>query len=136
MQIIWLTISAILPLAAIAAAQTISPASPLACDRSALTPAERKRHFDELGPALRGLVKNVRELRNGYEFELPADPATFRLAAEWAAVEHVCCPFFEIDLRQEREKGAFWMRLAGRSGVKRFIEADFGGWMRRAGKGG
>jgi hypothetical protein len=25
--------------------------SPLACDREALTPQQRKRHFDELGPA-------------------------------------------------------------------------------------
>jgi hypothetical protein len=78
---------------------------------------------------LRQTVKNVRELRDGYEFQFPADPVTFRLVAEWAAGEHLCCPFFDIDLRQEREQGAFWMRLSGRSGVKQFIEADFAKWM-------
>jgi hypothetical protein len=114
MKIIWLIFSAVLPLSAIAARRTIAPASPLACDRSALTPADRKRHFDELGPAPRGMIGNVRQVRDGYEFEFPAGPATFRLVAEWAALERVCCPFFEIDLRQEREKGGFWMRLAGR----------------------
>ena len=129
MKIPWMLISAVLLLGAIAAGDAISQASPFACQRSALSAADRKRHFDELGPTLRGMVKNVRELRDGYEFEFPADPATFRLVAEWAAGEHLCCPFFDIDLRQEREKGAFWMRLSGRSGVKQFIEADLGKWM-------
>jgi hypothetical protein len=109
----------------------ISQESPFACNRSALTAADRKRHFDELGPNLRGMVKNVRELLDGYEFQFPADPATFLLVAEWAAGEHLCCPFFDIDLRQGREKGAFWMRLSGRAGVKQFIEADLGKWMNR-----
>jgi hypothetical protein len=129
MKITLMLISAVLLLGTIAAGQSISQASPLACDRSALSAAGRKRHFDELGPTLRGMVKNVRELRDGFEFEFPGDPATFRLVAEWAAGEHLCCPFFDIDLRQEREKGAFWMRLSGRSGVKQFIEADLGKWM-------
>ena len=124
-------ISAVQLLSALAAGQAISQASPFACNRSAFSTADRKRHFDELGPTLRGMVRNVRELRDGYEFEFPADPATFRLVAEWAAGEHLCCPFFDIDLRQEREKGAFWMRLSGRPGVKQFIEADLGKWMSR-----
>ena len=120
---------AVLLLSTIAVGQAISQASPFACDRSALTSAARRRHFDELGPTLRGMIRNVRELRDGYEFEFPADSETFRLVAEWAAGEHLCCPFFDIDLRQEREKGALWMRLSGRSGVKQFIEADLGKWM-------
>lgn len=43
--------------------------SPFACDRLALTPELRKRHFDELGPQMRLLRKSVRELPDGYEFE-------------------------------------------------------------------
>ena len=91
---------------------------------------QRKRHFDELGPELRSMVKGVRELPDGYEFQFPSDPATFQLVAEWAAFEHLCCPFFDIDLRLEREHGAFWMRLTGREGVKEFINADFSRWFR------
>lgn len=126
-----LLISAVLLLAAIAAAAD----SPFACDRTALTGQDRKRHFDELGPALRAIVMNARELPDGYEFQYPADPASFRLVAEWAAGEHVCCPFFDIELRQQREKGEFWLRLTGRPGVKQFITADFEKWINHASTG-
>lgn len=131
MKIALMLITTVLLLSTIAVGQAISSASPFACNRVALSATDRKRHFDELGPTLREMVRNVRELRDGYEFEFPVDPATFRLVAEWAAGEHLCCPFFDIDLRQEREKGAFWMRLSGRSGVKQFIESDLGKWMSR-----
>jgi len=124
-------ISPVLLLSTIVLGQVISHDSPLACNRLALTEVERKRHFDELGPTLRGMIKNIREVRGGYEFQFPADPASFRLVAEWAAGEHLCCPFFDIDLRQERENGALWIRLSGRSGVKQFIEADLDKWMSR-----
>lgn len=103
-------------------------AQPFACDRSALPPEARKRHFDELGPKLRSLHKNIRELPDGYEFEFPGDAATFRAAAEWMEGEHACCPFFDIDLRWERERGALRLRLTGRDGVKEFIRADFARW--------
>lgn len=110
----------------------LSQESPFACDRAALTAEARKRHFEELGPMLRAIHKSVKELPDGFAFEFPADAATFQLVAEWAAGEHLCCPFFDIDLHQEREKsGTFWMRLTGRPGVKQFIAADLGSWMKR-----
>lgn len=105
-------------------------ASAFACDVSALTPAERKRHFEELGPALRALKKSVRELPDGYEFQFPADASTFALLTEWIAGERACCPFFEINLRVDREKGPLWLRLTGRDGVKQFIEAEAGAWLK------
>src|SRR5689334_17965125 len=85
--------------------------SPFACDRMALAPKARHRHFDELGPALRAMKKTVRELPDGYEFQFPNDARTVELLAEWAAGEHACCPFFDIDLRMEREHGAVRLRL-------------------------
>jgi hypothetical protein len=122
-------------LAATAAAAASPPASPprespFACDRSALSPAERKRHFDELGPALRAVKKSVRELPDGYELEFPADTVTWQRLSEWAFQERRCCPFFDIDLRLEREGGAVWMRLGGRPGTKAFIQADAGPWLK------
>jgi hypothetical protein len=107
------------------------PQSAFACNRLALTPEQRKRHFDELGPRLQSLKKNVRELPNGYEFEFPADSSTVQLAAEWAVGERACCPFFDIDLRLEREGGSLWLGLTGREGVKQFIEADGAAWIKR-----
>jgi hypothetical protein len=107
------------------------PQSAFACNRLALTREQRKRHFDELGPKLRSLKKSVRELPNGYEFEFPADPNTVQLVAEWAVGEHACCPFFDIDMRLEREGGSLWLGLTGREGVKQFIQADGAAWIRR-----
>lgn len=128
---VWMLICAALSLSALVPGQSAPHESPFACNRAALTDTDRKRHFDELGPALRAIVKSVRELADGYDFQFPADPATFRLVAEWAAGEHLCCPFFDIELRQARENGAFWMRLSGRPGVKQFIEADLGKWIKK-----
>ena len=104
--------------------------SPFACDRSALNPNERKRHFDELGPQLRRLVVQARELPDGYEFQFPGNRPTFELIAEWSAGEHLCCPFFDIDLRLDREGGATWIRLTGRPGTKEFIRTDFKTWFK------
>ncbi|HEU5247140.1 MAG TPA: hypothetical protein VFU09_08635 [Candidatus Udaeobacter sp.] len=100
--------------------------SPFACNAFALSPEVRKRHFEELGPALLNLKKSTRELPGGYEFEFPADNTTYQLLTEWAFQERLCCPFFEIDLRLDREGGPLWLRLTGRRGTKEFIKEEFG----------
>jgi hypothetical protein len=107
------------------------PESPFACNRLALTPEQRKRHFDELGPKLRSLKKTVRELPNGYEFEFPSDSYVVQLVAEWAIGERACCPFFDIGIHLEREGGSLWLALTGREGVKQFIQADGAVWIRQ-----
>jgi len=105
--------------------------SPFACNRLALTPEQRKRHFDELSPKLLSLKKSVRELPNGYEFEFSAEPKTVQLVAEWAVGERACCPLFDIDMRLEREGGSFWLAVTGREGVKQFIQADGAAWIKK-----
>jgi hypothetical protein len=100
--------------------------SPFACNALALSPEVRKRHFEEVGPALLKLKKGTRELPDGYEFEFPADKATYQLLAEWLVEERLCCPFLEIDLRLSAEGGPLWLRLTGRPGTKEFIKAEFG----------
>ena len=99
--------------------------SPFACNAFALSPEVRKRHFDELGPALLKLKKSTRELPDGYEFELPPDKGTYQLLTEWAFQERLCCPFFDIDVRFDRENGPLWLRLTGRPGTKEFIKEEF-----------
>ena len=103
--------------------------SPFACDVKALTPEERRRHFEELGPQLRSLRKRVHELPEGYEFEFPADPDTFALVTEWSIQERACCPFFDIDIRLDREGGPLRLRLTGREGAKEFIKSDGAAWL-------
>jgi len=99
--------------------------SRFACNAFALSPEARKCHFDELGPALLKLKKSTRELPDGYEFELPPDKGTYQLLTEWAYQERLCCPFFDIDVRFERENGPLWLRLTGRPGTKEFIKEEF-----------
>jgi hypothetical protein len=106
--------------------QSAKHESPFACNAFALSPEIRKRHFEELGPALLKLKKSIRELPDGYEFELSADNKTYQLLTEWAFQERLCCPFFDIDLRFEREGGPLWLRLTGRPGTKEFIKEEFG----------
>jgi hypothetical protein len=105
--------------------------SPIACDRLALTPEQRKRHFDELGPAVRERITGVRELADGFELEFSSDRATFELVAEWLAGERTCCPFLDIDLRSRREGGPLRLALTGREGVKEFLQAEGAGWIKR-----
>ena len=105
--------------------QSAKHESPFACNAFTLSPEIRKRHFQELGPALLKLKKSMRELPDGYEFELPADNKTYQLLTEWAFQERLCCPFFDIDLRFDRENGPLWLRLTGRPGTKEFIKEEF-----------
>ena len=103
--------------------------SPFACDTMALTPEIRKRHFDVLGPKLVSLRTAVRELPNGYEFEFPNNLETYQNLSEWVFQESQCCPFFDLNIRLEREHGALVMSATGREGTKAFIQADAGRWI-------
>ena len=103
--------------------------SPFACNVGALTPAERHRHFVELGPALRHVKAGVRELPDGYEFCFPADRKTVGMLLEWVDQERLCCPFFDITVHFEPEGKAVWMRLTGRAGTKAFLKAEAGPWL-------
>ncbi|MBZ5721810.1 MAG: hypothetical protein LAO03_15635 [Acidobacteriia bacterium] len=95
------------------------------CDRSAIPPNQLSRKI-ELGRLLRSSIRRTRELPDGFEFELGSGPASFQDAAEWAGSERLCCPFFDISLQLTREKGPTFLRLTGETGVKQFIQAEFG----------
>lgn len=112
--------------AALSASRTTQ--SPFACDRLALTPALRHRHFDELGPFLRTKVIGARAQPGGYTFRFPNDWMTFASLTEWVNGERMCCPFFDIDLRVAREHGEIWLGLSGRPGTTEFIRSDFAPW--------
>jgi hypothetical protein len=104
--------------------------STFACDRAALSPQARRRHFEVLGPALRAAHRSARQLPNGVEFEFPPDDATVEALNEWVAGERRCCPFFDIELRFEHENGEIWLRLTGREGTKQFVQSEFAAWFR------
>ncbi len=99
--------------------------SAFACNAFALSPEARKRYFDDVGPALLKLKRSIRELPDGYELELATDNKTYQLLTEWMFQERLCCPFFDIALRSDRENGPLWLRLTGRPGTKEFIKEKF-----------
>ena len=115
------------------ATQAAKP-SPFYCDMEALDPARRARHFDVLGPELIAKRAAVRELRDGYEFDFPPDPATFRHLVEWVDGERECCPFFDIALRVQPEHGPLTMKVTGRPGTKDFIRNDAPRWIAPIGR--
>ena len=104
--------------------------SPFACSATALSPTERKQHFDDYGPRLRARLQRIREIPDGYEFAFRTDRDTYHVLAAWMYQERLCCPFFDLDLRIDREGGSTWLRLTGREGVKDFIRAEFEPWFR------
>jgi hypothetical protein len=106
------------------------PETPFFCDRTALTPEQRKRQ-QELGKALRSSVLGIQELPDGFEFEFPYDQSNYQALTEFTPLERACCPFFDISIRLEREGGKLWWRLTGRDGVKQFIHAEFSPWIKR-----
>lgn len=103
--------------------------SPFICDMSMLTAADRERK-EEIGGALASRLRAVHELPTGYEFVMPGDSTTIQLVIEWLVTERLCCPFFDFELRIDREGGPTALRLTGRKGTKEFIRADFGRWIK------
>src|SRR5579864_818031 len=104
--------------------------TPFYCDRTALTPEQRKRQ-QELAKILRSSVLGIQELPDGFEFEFPYDAANYQALTEFTPLERACCPFFDINIRLEREGGKIWWGLTGREGVKQFIRAEFSPWIKR-----
>lgn len=99
--------------------------SPIACDMSAIEPAQRARHVAN-GRQLFGAVSEIRELPDGYDFRLSGDPETLVKAAEFVSLERLCCPFLGFALEVGPEGGPVRLRLTGREGVKAFIREEVG----------
>jgi hypothetical protein len=104
--------------------------SPFACDMSAIAAAQRDAHLATIEKLFRS-AENVHELPNGYSFRLPNELDVLLTAAQFIALERLCCPFFGFGLEIEREGGAVWLSLTGRDGVKPFILAEIGNHLPR-----
>jgi hypothetical protein len=99
--------------------------SPFACEMSAIAPENRGAHLATIETLFRR-VEEIRELPAGYAFRLPNEAEILVIAAQFIALERLCCPFFGFGLEIEREGGAAWLSLTGREGVKPFIIAEIG----------
>jgi hypothetical protein len=99
--------------------------SPIACDMSAIEPALRAVHIARGGRVFRA-AEEIREMPDGYAFRLPNESDTLLKAAEFVALERLCCPFLGFALEVAPEGGPVWLRLTGREGVKAFIREEVG----------
>ena len=97
----------------------------LVCVLDSLTPELRARH-QMLSEQVKERRQSVRELPDGYAWQLPGDTAMWLTAAEFISLEHLCCPFFRLTLEIEPGQGAIWLQITGNSQVKQFVEAETG----------
>jgi len=96
--------------------------SPIACDMTVLSPAQRERHL-ATSRELFSTLKQSRELSNGYEFRIDG-PNVILQAAEFVSLEKLCCPFLNFEITVEAENGSVWLKLTGREGVKAFVREE------------
>ena len=101
-------------------------ASPLACDMSAIAPEQREEHLATSREVF-SHIASIRDLTNGYAFELGDGPNVIVKAAQFIALEKLCCPFLQFVVEVEAEGGSTWLRLIGREGVKEFVREEING---------
>ncbi len=100
--------------------------SPLACDLTAIPSTERESHILTAKELLQAAT-HVRETSDGYALQLPNDSNTLLSAAKYIDHERECCPFFGFAIELEPERGALWLKLTGRDGVKEFLREELSG---------
>jgi hypothetical protein len=66
-------------------------------------------------------VLEVKELPNGYGFQLPLETAMLHKVTTFVANERLCCPFFTFTLVIGEQ---FWFELTGNQEVKDYIKAE------------
>ena len=97
-----------------------SGVSGIACDRSALTPKEWRRHEALTRQLVEGAAE-VKELPVGWAFREKADAATMAAIGRWISEERLCCPFIRFALVVEPKGDVAWLKLTGGPGVKELI---------------
>lgn len=105
--------------------------SPIACDMSVLSPTERQTHL-ATSRELFSNVQTIKELPDGYEFQLGDDPNAIIKLAAFVTHEKRCCPFLNFAIEVEAEGGPLMLRLTGREGVKAFIREEINGLLGNA----
>lgn len=100
--------------------------SPIACDMSVLSPNERQTHL-ATSHELFSNLQAIKELPDGYEFQVGNDPHAITKLAEFVRLEKLCCPFLNFAIGVEAEGGPTTLRLTGREGVKAFVREEING---------
>ncbi len=94
----------------------------LSCDLSALSEAQRRRR-NELAHFVIISHTGLRELGDGYAFEIPGNAEAFLKISEWIILERACCPFFLFSLQIDGGNTPIRVSLTGPSGTKEILKA-------------
>lgn len=86
---------------------------------------EQRTRYEALARRLFSACRRIRELADGYAFELAGDADAFMAAAQWITLERICCPFLQFELSLPSGGNATLM-LRGPAGVKVFLRGEFG----------
>jgi hypothetical protein len=103
-------------------AQNTSSEPVIACNPSAIAPAEREAHATISQEIFsKSTILEIKELATGYGFRLPLESAMLLKVAQFVANERLCCPFFTFTLVVGEE---LWLELTGPEGIKDLIKSD------------
>lgn len=115
--------AALLGIGACAAAdQNAKPV--FACDLKAISASARPR-YNELVGRIRAAIRDRSEISNGYAFKVDGKVVTLPDAAEWIAMERLCCPFLTLQLSATGNEQEWTLTLTGPKGVKPLIVEEF-----------
>jgi hypothetical protein len=105
------------------ASKTGEPEIALACDMQALTLTERQR-YNQLLADLQLLRMSKAELPQGYRFEFPSNSLSMAKLAEFIALEHLCCPFFNFVVELRSGQPSAWLSITGTPEAKQLLEIE------------
>ena len=94
---------------------------PLACDITAIPPADRGEH-QRVTRQLVACATDMQGTSDGIAFQLPAEE--YDAAARFIALERLCCPFLRFALEVSPGRGPLWLRLDGPPGSGGFIRSE------------
>jgi hypothetical protein len=94
------------------------------CNLKAISAARRPR-YNDLIIRIRAALLERRELATGYTFKLDSKTVSLTDAAEWIAMERLCCPFLTLQLSAAGSRADWLLTLTGPEGVKPVIAAEF-----------
>lgn len=106
-----------------ATAQTAT-STPFACNLKAIRAAERPR-YKKLVKLVREAIRARTEVSLGYTYSLDSEKISLPEAAEWIAMERLCCPFLTLQLSVAGNLDNWFLTLTGPEGVKPLLESEF-----------
>ncbi len=91
---------------------------PIAC---LLTDSELDERRREVLQKIRGAVKEIQEIDDGFRYRFLPDDARLVELARLVEFEHKCCPFLTFRIIVEPGDGPIWLELSGPVGTKEFL---------------